>query len=108
MESQTPGNVSGVLSVGLDPVCIGNAHGSRRVDDAFDAVVVRVHSHSSYAVFVIRDHPSLIADSSYSVTRAMNPTCLIERYNEGWVTVLRADMESPSVKEPPDYSLIVA
>ena len=46
--------------------------------------------------------------SSYSVTRAMNPTCLIERYNEGWVTVLRADMESPSVKAPPDYSLIVA
>lgn len=68
----------------------------------------RVHSHFSYAVFVIRDHPSLIVDSSYSVTRAMNPTCLIERYNEGWVTVLRADMGSPSVKAPPDYSLIVA
>lgn len=41
----------------------------------------RVHSHSSYAVFVIREHPSLSADSSYSVTRAMNPTCLIERYH---------------------------
>ena len=39
MESQTSGNVSGILSVGLDPVCIGNAHGGRREDDAFDTVV---------------------------------------------------------------------
>ena len=39
VESQTPGNVSGILSVGLDPICIGNAHGGRREDDAFDTVV---------------------------------------------------------------------
>lgn len=39
MESQTPGNVSGILSVGLDPIRIGNAHGGRREDDAFDTVV---------------------------------------------------------------------
>ena len=38
VESQTPGNVSGIFSVGLDPICIGNAHGGRREDDAFDAV----------------------------------------------------------------------
>lgn len=32
-------HASGILSVGLDPVRIGNAYGSRREDDAFDTVV---------------------------------------------------------------------
>lgn len=59
-------------------------------------------------LFAIGGPPSLNADSIYSVTRAMNPTCLTERYNEGWVTVLPADMGSPSVKALPDHSLIVA
>lgn len=64
-----------------------------------------VYVHSPNTKFAIGNHLSLNVDSSYCVTRATNPTCSTERYNEGWVAVLHADTRSPSVKALPDYTL---